>query len=108
MSERIKEAINDLPDKVIERNEKAHKMIKDLCRRKGDPESREWIMRIPADEDYDPDLVIGASLRDVPKLLKKIETLQGALELASVQIVDLTTQLHGPPVVKTTTGADFH
>lgn len=61
---------------VEEREELAHKMINDLCRRKNDPQSRDWIMSIPAREDYDPDLIIGASLRDIPALLTKLATVE--------------------------------
>lgn len=43
----------------------AHQMVNDLCRGR-----REWIMSIPAQPDYDPDLVIDNSLRDIPPLLE--------------------------------------
>lgn len=42
----------------------AHTMVSDLCHGR-----RDWIMSIPAQKDYDPDLVIGASLSDGDKLM---------------------------------------
>lgn len=74
-----RERVFDL-DEVAARNEKAHTMIKDLCRPRNDPKTREWIMSIPARKDYDPDLVIGASLRDVPKLSAHIRELEAEVE----------------------------
>jgi hypothetical protein len=50
---------------------KARRMVHDLCQPKGTAGAREWIMRIPADEDNDPDLVIGAALSDLAKLLRE-------------------------------------
>ena len=38
--------------------ERAHEIVSGLC-----DGSIDWIMRIPADEDRDPDLVIGKALR---------------------------------------------
>ena len=43
--------------------EEAHCMVVSLCKPRGSPGSREWIMTIPARPDYDPDLVIGRALR---------------------------------------------
>ncbi len=54
--------------------EAAHKMVSDLCSGK-----REWIMSIPAQPDYDPDLVIGLALRDADKMVKRIEQLERAI-----------------------------
>ncbi|HXE63196.1 MAG TPA: hypothetical protein VN519_06620 [Bryobacteraceae bacterium] len=51
---------------VLRRNDAAHKMVSDLCHGR-----RDWVMSIPAREDYDPDLVIGASLRDIPEVLSE-------------------------------------
>ena len=51
-------------DAILERHRKARQMVKDLCEGR-----RDWIMRIPAEPDYDPDLVIAASLADIPKLV---------------------------------------
>jgi len=45
-----------------QRIDRAHKMVQALCRRRGSAGSREWIMSIPAQPDYDPDLVIGDGL----------------------------------------------
>jgi hypothetical protein len=55
-------------DAMIERNDAARQMVSDLCHQR-----REWMMSIPARRDYDPDLVISASLQDVPKLLLAYE-----------------------------------
>lgn len=46
----------------------ANEMVRRLCLRRDDPESREWIMSIPAQPDRDPDLVISAALADITKL----------------------------------------
>lgn len=53
---------------IRERYEKAYAMVNALCQRE-----REWIMSIPARRDYDPDLVIAASLDDIRYLLDLIE-----------------------------------
>ena len=59
---------------ITERYWKAQQLVSDLCEGK-----REWIMRIPAEPDYDPDLVIGASLADIPKLVALVEELESEL-----------------------------
>ena len=46
-----------------QRIERAMDMVRDLCKPRGSEGSREWIMRIPAEPDYDPDLVIADGLR---------------------------------------------
>ncbi len=61
----------EMLQEIKAREEKAHQVISDLCNGR-----RRWIMSIPAQEDYDPDLVIGASLRDIPTLLSEIDRLQ--------------------------------
>lgn len=50
----------------------AHEMVVALCKPRGSEGSREWIMSIPARDDYDPDLVIGAALRDAQLLLARL------------------------------------
>jgi len=45
----------------------AHAMVSDLCTGK-----RKWIMSIPAQMDYDPDLVIGQALRDADRMLDEL------------------------------------
>ena len=52
----------------LKRYEAARRMVDDLCMG-----SRRWIMRVPV-PDNDPDLVISASLEDVPKLLAELVT----------------------------------
>lgn len=52
---------------VRQRCEAAMQVVSDLCTGK-----RNWMMSIPARPDYDPDLVIGAALADIPKLLKAL------------------------------------
>lgn len=53
---------------------KARRMVHDLCQPRCTYGAREWVMRIPADVDYDPDCVIGASLSDCMKLLKEAKS----------------------------------
>lgn len=55
-------------DEIKARQEKACTMITALCVPKGSKGSREWIMSIPAEPDYDPDIVICDSLKDLPEL----------------------------------------
>ena len=54
---------------IEQRYEAASKMVSALCKPRGSEGSREWIMTIPARPDHDPDIVIGSSLGDIPKLL---------------------------------------
>jgi hypothetical protein len=60
---------------IREREEKASAMVAALCLPRGHQDTREWVMSIPARPDHDPDLVIGASLMDIPALLKEIDRL---------------------------------
>lgn len=64
---------------IRERCDKACQMVSDLCKPKGTAGARDWIMRIPAERDYDPDLVIGDSLQDIPAALSRIEELEAEL-----------------------------
>ena len=76
-------------DAIKQRNEAAHAMVHALCRPKGSQGSREWVMSIPAQPEYDPDLVIAASLRDVGELLLHVERLEGiALKPVDVHIYE--------------------
>jgi hypothetical protein len=59
-------------------NAKAHAMVSALCKPRGSAGAREWLMSIPAQPDYDPDLVIGRSLNDNDHLLAYIERLERA------------------------------
>lgn len=54
----------------------AMEMIGNLCKRRDEAGSREWVMSIPARPDYDPDLVIAAALDAVPELLREIDRLR--------------------------------
>lgn len=54
---------------VATRLKAARKMIRDLCRRRDDPERRDWTLSIPAQPFYDPDIVISDSLNDIPRLV---------------------------------------
>lgn len=54
----------------------ANDMVTALCLPKYSNFARDWIMSIPALPDHDPDLVIGASLHDVSKLITAYERLQ--------------------------------
>jgi len=60
----------------------AHDMICALCRPRGSQGHRDWIMSIPAQPDYDPDLVIGQALRDYGELLLKWDKVQAVLTAA--------------------------
>lgn len=67
-------------DEVQRRNEAAMDMVVALCLPRGAPGAREWLMSIPARLDYDPDLVISESLKDIPRLCRAVQELAGALE----------------------------
>lgn len=64
----------------LKRYEAARRMVDDLCMG-----SRRWIMRVPV-PDNDPDLVISASLEDVPKLVAELEALKAKLAAARARI----------------------
>ena len=66
----------------LKRYEAARQMVRDLCNRR-----RDWMMSIPARPDYDPDLVIDASLNDVPKLVAERAKLRGKMAGDSAQSV---------------------
>lgn len=57
-------------DDIEERLTAADNMVHALCQPRHTEGTREWYMSIPARPDYDPDLVIGASLWDTHKLLR--------------------------------------
>lgn len=56
-------------DAIATRLYAAHEMVRRLCLRRDDPETKDWIMHIPADPKRDPDLVIAAALDDASALL---------------------------------------
>lgn len=58
---------------IEERAQKAREMISALCLPRGSAGHREWIMSIPARPDYDPDIVISDSLKDIPWLLSRMK-----------------------------------
>ena len=60
---------------------KAHSIVHELC-----DGTRRWTMSIPAREDYDPDLVISAALRDADDLLDQNAELQRQLEEARSKV----------------------
>ena len=64
-------------DGVKARKKFASLMVSALCSKE-----RDWIMSIPARPEYDPDLVISNSLKDIPELIQEIERLQGEVERA--------------------------
>jgi hypothetical protein len=57
-------------DAIEQRIARAHEKLSALCR--GD---ERFTMRVPADENYDHDLIIGAALRDADKLLMAVRAL---------------------------------
>jgi hypothetical protein len=60
---------------IRERCEAADLMVSKLCMPRGTEGSRSWVMSIPAQPNYDPDIVIADSLKDVPDLLAEVEAL---------------------------------
>lgn len=54
---------------VLARHRAANAMIDALCEPRGTPGAREWLLSVPARPDQDPDLVIGAALNDIPRLV---------------------------------------
>ena len=69
-------------DAMEARGEAAHKLVCDLCRPRGAAGAREWMMSIPARPEYDPDLVIGAALSDIPALIAYVRKLEAVAEAA--------------------------
>lgn len=57
-------------DAIERRIRRAHEKVSALCQ----GEER-WTMRVPADESYDHDLIIGAALRDADKMLLALRAL---------------------------------
>lgn len=53
---------------------KAHEVVSDLCHGR-----RRWTMSVPAREDHDPDLLVGAALRDADALLAGLTATREAL-----------------------------
>jgi len=79
-----------MTDELIMKIDKAHDVVTELCSGK-----RQWEMRIPAQPDDDPDLVIGAALRasrveiltlraSVKELEEKVQILNGAVDRKQV------------------------
>jgi len=66
----------------------AQDMISALCQPRGSQGHRDWIMSIPAQLDYDPDLVIGQALRDYGVLLREWVKVQAVLTAAEVLTVE--------------------
>ena len=62
--------------------EAAQNMISALCQPRGTQDHRDWNMSIPAQLDYDPDLVIGQALQDYGKLLREWVNVQAVLTAA--------------------------
>lgn len=72
--------MTDRLDEIRKRHEAARLMISALCKPKGSEGARRWVMSIPARPDHDPDMVIAASLRDIPDLLEEVERLRNAVK----------------------------
>ncbi len=56
-------------DLVQARLDKARAELSALCK------GKRFVMSIPAQPDYDSDLIIGAALRDLARLIKEVEEL---------------------------------
>lgn len=67
--------MTDRLDGIRKRRDAAVEMVSALCKPKYSEGAREWIMSIPARPDYDPDMVIAASLRDIAYLLQEVDNL---------------------------------
>lgn len=59
-------------DAIEKRIARAHEKLSALCHG-----TERFTMRVPADENYDHDLIIGAALRDADKLLLAVRSLIG-------------------------------
>ena len=74
----------------------AFDMVISLCKNRDEYGRRDWIMSIPARPDYDPDLVIGSSLHDIPDLIAALreerERSAKAIALLNAMVNHLTTQ----------------
>lgn len=71
---------------IKERNASARGMVTALNLPYRHPQAREWLMSIPARPDYDPDLIISASLHDVGDLLDKVAELEAEVERLKAEI----------------------
>lgn len=67
----------------------AQDMISALCQPRGSQDHRDWIMSIPAQLNYDPDLVIGQALIDEGKLLREWVKVQAVLTAAEIYATDI-------------------
>lgn len=72
----MSEWTKDLAAEMWARNAKAVQMVGDLCEPRFAKAHRSWTMSIPARPDYDPDIVIADSLKDLPEALNEIARLQ--------------------------------
>lgn len=84
---------------VLAKIERANAMIRALC--EGE---REWIMRIPAQPDYDPDLVIGAALHaaevEIARLTRELEAARERERTLRDALERLRDEQNGPPLLK--------
>lgn len=63
---------------IRERADAAHAMVSALNHRR-----ERWVLRVPAEPDRDPDLVITASLRDITDLLAELDRLRDTARLVA-------------------------
>lgn len=70
----------------------AHDMVSALCKPRGSHGAREWIMSIPANEAYDPDLVITDGLMAAEKRIKYLES-QPPAPIASPDVMEQLAEL---------------
>lgn len=66
-------------DAIRQREQAATRTLNGLC-----DGSIRWAMRVPAEPDRDPDLVIGASLADVPLLLAAVKATMAMVDINPV------------------------
>lgn len=79
-------------DNIRTNHKFAELMVSALCKPKGTVGAREWVMSIPARPTYDPDLVIGDSLSDIPKLIEEVERLREVKLTNTIWRKDMTVQ----------------
>lgn len=65
------------PDTLSRLLTRGRAMVRDLCKREGEPGWRRWTMSIPARPDHDPDLVIAAALAAGEEAVAELARVKG-------------------------------